>query len=189
MVLVFTVGGNNFQCWHLRKTHAEGVWYKLIWVNTPKNVFTTEAVLLRWVPVARPGPTTLLAPMYLTKGRNYKVKLWTTWVTSAVFMPELWMAGHSRPAMNNPLEFPWASGIAHKMLINQHDSSEGSFPILEENTMQWLWLLAFSAKKEESAIGKSRIINASFSDNSLSVKCYPLQVTRSTQVLLVSWFN
>ena len=86
--------------------------------------------------MARPGPTTLLAPVYLTKGRNYEVKLLTTWVTSAVFMPKLWMAGHSRPAMNNPLEFPRASGIAHKMLINQHDSLEASFPILEENIMR-----------------------------------------------------
>ena len=108
--------------------------------STPLRMFSQlRLLLLRWVPVARTGPTTLLAPMYLTKGRNYKVKLWTTWVTSAVFMLELWMAGHSRPAMNNLLEFPWASGIAHKMLINQHDSSEGSFPILEINNVHLLF--------------------------------------------------
>ena len=142
----------------METTFSVDIWEKLMrrgcginsYESTPLRMFSQlRLLLLRWVPVARPGPTTLLAPMYLTKGRNYKVKLWTTWVTSAVFMLELWMAGHSRPAMNNLLEFPWASGIAHKMLINQHDSSEGSFPILEENTMQWLWLLAFSAKKEE----------------------------------------
>ena len=142
----------------METTFSVDIWEKLMrrgcginsYESTSLRMFSQlRLLLLRWVPVARPGPTTLLAPMYLTKGRNYKVKLWTTWVTSAVFMLELWMAGHSRPAMNNLLEFPWASGIAHKMLINQHDSSEGSFPILEENTMQWLWLLAFSAKKEE----------------------------------------
>ena len=46
------------------------MWYKLIWVNTPKNVFTTEAVIAEVGPRGPPWPHNTLGTNVSDQGEK-----------------------------------------------------------------------------------------------------------------------
>lgn len=163
------------------KTH--GVGCKLVWTNTPRDVFAAKVVLLRWVSVACPGSHDTLGATVCGQGK----KLWGQAVnkTGDICSFHAWnfgwlcVAGLPLTTPLIPLSFLSSSWHVNKVTWFFRCFFCHSWRRISRNGSAFQ---LSQPRRRRTLTGRGGTIDSCVSDNSPPVTHSPLQVTWSTRV-------